>query len=69
MHNGVFKTLEEVIDFYDKGGGTGLGIYVENQSLSSDSLHLAIDEKKALIAFIKTLNGSSPKSVTTIKRR
>ena len=69
MHNGVFKTLEEVIDFYDKGGGTGLGIYVENQSLSSDSLHLAVDEKQALIAFIKTLNGSSPKSVTTIKRR
>ncbi|HTE13005.1 MAG TPA: cytochrome c peroxidase, partial [Chitinophagaceae bacterium] len=23
MHNGVYKTLEEVIDFYDKGGGRG----------------------------------------------
>ena len=26
MHNGVFKTLEEVVDFYDGGGGHGLGI-------------------------------------------
>jgi cytochrome c peroxidase len=25
MHNGVYKTPEEVIDFYDKGGGQGWG--------------------------------------------
>lgn len=25
MHNGVFRTLEEVVDFYDRGGGNGLG--------------------------------------------
>jgi cytochrome c peroxidase len=23
MHNGVFSTMDEVIDFYDKGGGAG----------------------------------------------
>ena len=23
MHNGVFSTLDEVIDFFDQGGGKG----------------------------------------------
>jgi cytochrome c peroxidase len=26
MHNGVYRTLEEVVDFYDRGGGAGIGI-------------------------------------------
>jgi cytochrome c peroxidase len=56
MHNGVFTTLEEVIDFYDAGGGAGRGLNVSNQTLSSDSLHLSIEEKKYLIAFIQSLN-------------
>jgi cytochrome c peroxidase len=56
MHNGVFKTLKEVIDFYDVGGGQGLGLTVENQTLSSDSLHLSVEEKENLIQFIQSLN-------------
>lgn len=56
MHNGVYKTLEEVIDFYNKGGGIGLGLAVPNQTLPSDELNLSSAEKKALIAFMKTLN-------------
>ncbi|MCW2118924.1 cytochrome-c peroxidase [Flavobacterium sp. 7A] len=56
MHNGVFKTLEEVVDFYNKGGGIGLGLAVPNQTLPSDELNLTETEKKALIAFMKTLN-------------
>ena len=55
MHNGVFDTLEEVVDFYNKGGGIGHGYEVENQTLPSDSLNLTAKEQKALIAFIKTL--------------
>lgn len=55
MHNGVFSTLEEVVDFYNKGGGAGLGIPVENQTLPSDKLELTPKEIKALIAFMKTL--------------
>lgn len=55
MHNGVFSTLEEVVDFYNKGGGAGLGISVENQTLPSDKLELTPKEIKALIAFMKTL--------------
>lgn len=56
MHNGVFTTLEQVIDFYDAGGGIGNGLDIPNQTLSSDSLHLSKDEKTMLIAFVKSLN-------------
>lgn len=55
MHNGVFKTLEEVIDFYNEGGGRGLGFSLENQTLPEDKLKLTPLEKKQLIAFMKTL--------------
>ncbi len=56
MHNGVFSTLEQVIDFYDAGGGQGKGLTVENQTLSADSLHLSPQEKKDLIVFIRSLD-------------
>ncbi|MGE0637660.1 MAG: cytochrome-c peroxidase [Bacteroidia bacterium] len=56
MHNGVFKTLNEVIDFYDAGGGAGKGLKVPNQTLESDSLHLSQQDKKDLLAFIFSLS-------------
>jgi cytochrome c peroxidase len=56
MHNGVFITLEEVIDFYDSGGGAGLGLDVPYQTLPSKKLNLSDKEKKALISYLKTLN-------------
>ena len=55
MHNGVFTTLEQVIDFYDAGGGAGKGLKVSNQTLRSDSLKLFPSEKKSLIQFIVSL--------------
>lgn len=55
MHNGVYKTMEEVIDFYDQGGGLGLGFNLPNQTLPEDKLNLSDKEKKQLIAFMKTL--------------
>jgi len=59
MHNGVFNTLEEVIDFYDKGGGKGLHIAPHNQSLSFDKLHLTKKEKNNIVLFIKSLTDTS----------
>lgn len=56
MHNGVFRSLDEVIDFYDFGGGVGHGLSVPNQTLSADSLHLTIEEKDCLKAFLYSLN-------------
>ena len=59
MHNGVFKTLEEVIDFYNKGGGKGLHISIDNQTLPFDKLNLDAAEQKDLVAFLKTLTDTS----------
>lgn len=55
MHNGAIKNLEELIEFYDRGGGVGLGLVVPNQTLPPDSLHLTKEEKLALIDFLKSL--------------
>jgi len=59
MHNGVFNTLEEVIDFYNNGGGKGLGVAPVNQTLPFDKLHLTTGEKKDLISFIKSLTDTT----------
>lgn len=56
MHNGVFKTLEEVIDFYNDIDSKGPPELSENMSsLLSTPLELTEQEKAALIAFLKTL--------------
>lgn len=56
MHNGVYDSLEEVIDFYNRGGGAGIGINEENQTLPTDPLDLTENEKANLISFMKTLS-------------
>jgi cytochrome c peroxidase len=60
MHNGVYSSLDELVDFYDAGGGSGKGISVDNQTLPADSLHLTKEEKQQLIAFINTLSEQIP---------
>lgn len=55
MHNGVYETLEQVVDFYNEGGGQGLGYEVPNQTLPSDKLNLSEKEIKDLIAFMEAL--------------
>jgi len=59
FHNGAFNTLEEVIDFYNEGGGEGLGLPMKNQTLPADKLDLTEIEKKRLIAFLNTLTDIS----------
>lgn len=55
MHNGAFASLEKVIEFYDKGGGAGLGLSVPDQTLSPAPLNLTEQEKSDLIAFLHAL--------------
>lgn len=59
MHNGVFKTLDEVIDFYDKGGGNGLDFALPNQTLPFVKLGLTQKEKMELKVFMLTLTDTS----------
>lgn len=56
FHNGSYKTLYQVVDFYDNGGGVGMGLKIKNQTLGADSLHLTDREKRSLVAFIQSLN-------------
>lgn len=55
MHNGAFKTLESVMDFYNKGGGAGLGINIPEQTLPSKPLNLTKQESEQVIQFINSL--------------
>lgn len=56
MHNGVYQTLEQVVDFYNRGGGAGIGIALDNQTLSPGKLNLNREETKAIVAFLRTLD-------------
>jgi parallel beta-helix repeat protein len=59
MHNGRFKTLEEVIDFYKKGGGH----QYPNQTLDIDDkigeFEITPQETSDLVAFLKSLTDTS----------
>ncbi|MEL7530162.1 MAG: cytochrome c peroxidase, partial [Bacteroidota bacterium] len=55
MHNGVFETLEEVLDFYNRGGGAGMGLEVPHQTLGADPLGLTDEEQTAIIRFMESL--------------
>jgi cytochrome c peroxidase len=55
MHNGVYGTIEEVLDFYNRGGGAGIGIMIENQTLPADKLNLSEEERRSIISFIGAL--------------
>lgn len=52
MHDGSEATLEEVIEFYDRGGDVA-----ENRSPFITPLGLATQEKKDLVEFMKALEG------------
>lgn len=69
MHNGVFRTLDEVVDFYDRGGGNGLGMKLPNQTLPPDSLHLSDQEKDDLVAFHGALTDTAYSTPTAPPRQ
>ncbi|MFL1895592.1 cytochrome-c peroxidase [Aquimarina sp. 2-A2] len=55
MHNGVYESLDQVMEFYNLGGGAGLGFNVAHQTLPFDKLELDDEELDALVAYLKTL--------------
>lgn len=56
MHDGTFRTLDQVVDFYNKGGG-------RSRFTTKDSLlvplHLSAKEKKDLVAYLRSLSGET----------
>jgi len=59
MHNGVYATLEQVVDFYNRGGGAGIGIRLANQTLPADSLGLTKAEQQAVVRFLGALTDTA----------
>ncbi len=59
MHNGVYRTLAEVVDFYNRGGGVGIGARVPNQTLPFSALNLDAREQRALVRFMEALTDTS----------
>jgi cytochrome c peroxidase len=63
MHDGSIATLEQVIDYYDRGGN-------KNPQLDSDvrPLGLSADEKRSLVSFLRSLNGVAASKKTAKPR-
>ena len=59
MHNGAYATLDDVLGFYERGGGAGIGARVRGQTLASDRLHLTPGERTALLGFLRALTDTS----------
>lgn len=60
MHDGSEKTLEDVVEYYDRGG-------TPNPYLAAEvkPLNLTAAEKKDLVAFLRSLTGEIPKAAVT----
>lgn len=55
MHNGVYTDLEQVMKFYNLGGGAGIGIDLPHQTLPGGALDLSDEEIDDVIAFMESL--------------
>lgn len=55
FHNGAYQTLEEVLDFYNRGGGAGMGLDLPYQTLPDSPLNLSQNEMNDIITFMETL--------------
>jgi len=59
MHDGSLKTLDEVVEFYDKGGKPN-----KNLDEKIKPLKLTDGDKKDLVEFLKSLNGEGWQKIT-----
>lgn len=63
MHDGSLLTLEEVVDFYDRGGGD-----VVDKSEQIVPLGLSAEEKGQLVEFLRALNSSDYQTLVARSR-
>ena len=52
MHDGSLMTLEDVVEFYSEGGRPNPNLDPEIRPR-----HFTAEEKRALVAFLRTLSG------------
>jgi cytochrome c peroxidase len=58
MHNGIYRSLDQVVEFYNHGAGNKFGFRIF-LSILPDSLNLSETEKKDLISFVHALTDTS----------
>ncbi len=65
MHDGSMATLEQVIEAYDRGGD------VHRSSLSPEiePLRLTVEEKRSIVAFLRTLTSADPQTTIPVLPR
>lgn len=68
MHNGSQTSLEKVIDFYNQGGGAGLGMSIANQTLPAMQLNLTAEESGELIEFLNALTDPKEAVARTLRQ-
>lgn len=56
MHNGSLKNIDDLLIFYNVGGGLGMGANVPNQTLDKEPLRLNKKERADIKAFLLSLN-------------
>ncbi len=59
MHDGRFKTLEQVLDFYSEGVKECINIDSKMEFAHAGGAHLSSTEKKEIITFLKTFTDSA----------
>lgn len=64
MHDGSLATLEDVVDFYEKGGGD-----LSGKSSLLMALSLLPNERRALVAFLRSLDGEGLAALTANSRQ
>jgi cytochrome c peroxidase len=52
MHNGIFQSLQDILNFYDRGGGA-----VPGKSPLMQPIGLTMQDKRDLLAFLQSLTG------------
>jgi cytochrome c peroxidase len=59
MHDGSLKTLDDVVEYYNKGGTPN-----KNLDANIKQLHLSNQDKSDLVSFLKALSGDGWKGIT-----
>lgn len=69
MHDGSLKTLEEVVEYYDKGGEFH-GIKAQSRQLDARirPLNLNAQQKSDLVAFMRSLTSPKYQAVSVFAR-
>jgi cytochrome c peroxidase len=58
MHDGRFRTLEQVLDFYSQGLHRSPTVDSKMGFLQQGGVHLSASDKRKVIAFLNTLTDS-----------